>query len=91
MMHRDLYIFFLLPISGIFICSSFVNRVFSKLEQINIPEMGNKKIYISLGASFCYDGEEISFDQLYKEADTAMYTSKKTEGYCATIYQYDEI
>lgn len=53
--------------------------------------MDNKKIYISLGASFCYDGEEISFDQLYKEADTAMYTSKKTEGYCATIYQYDEI
>ena len=26
-----------------------------------------------------------------KQADTAMYTSKKTEGCCATIYQYDEI
>ena len=85
---------FALYIPGLFEkkqADAFVNRVFSKLEQINIPEMDNKKIYISLGASFCYDGEEISFDQLYKEADTAMYTSKKTEGYCATIYQYDEI
>lgn len=85
---------FALYIPGLFEkrqADAFVKRVFSKLEQINIPEMDNKKIYISLGASFCYDGEEISFDQLYKEADTAMYTSKKTEGYCATIYQYDEI
>lgn len=85
---------FALYIPGLFEkkqADTFVKRVFSKLEEINIPEMDNKKIYISLGASFCYDGEETSFDRLYKEADTAMYTSKKTEGYCATIYQYDKI
>ena len=51
---------FALYIPGLFEkkqADAFVKRVFSKLEKINIPEMENKKIYISLGASFCYDGE----------------------------------
>ena len=28
----------------------------------------------------------ITFDQLYRRADTAMYDSKKKQGYSATIY-----
>ena len=39
--------------------------------------MQGKNIEISLGACF-YDGyEEVSFDQLYRKADRAMYQSKK--------------
>lgn len=45
-----------------------------------------KNIEISLGACF-YDGsEKVSFDYLYRNADKAMYQSKKMQGYSATIY-----
>ncbi|MGN1349818.1 MAG: GGDEF domain-containing protein [Anaerovoracaceae bacterium] len=63
----------------------FIKRVFDGLENIRIPEMGDQKIYISLGATFYKDGAP-SFDQLYREADEAMYESKKVEGYHATVY-----
>ena len=49
--------------------------------------MGEQNIYISVGGAICQKGEEITFDQLYREADSAMYASKKTESYCATIYE----
>lgn len=39
--------------------------------------MNGKHILLSLGACF-YDGMDcITFDQLYRRADTAMYDSKK--------------
>ena len=39
-----------------------------------------------IGACF-YDGyEEVSFDQLYRKADRAMYQSKKQKGCSAVIY-----
>lgn len=66
--------------------NDFFSRLFANLETISIPEMGNRKIFVSLGASFCKSGENISFDRLYHEADSAMYKSKKYSGYCATIY-----
>ena len=48
--------------------------------------MQGKSIEISLGACF-YDGyEEVSFDQLYRKADRAMYQSKKKKGCSAVIY-----
>lgn len=48
--------------------------------------MHGKHILLSLGACF-YDGKDgITFDQLYRNADTAMYESKKKQGYSATIY-----
>ena len=48
--------------------------------------MQGKSIEISLGACF-YDGyEEVSFDQLYRKADRAMYQSKKQKGCSAVIY-----
>jgi len=66
--------------------NDFFSRLFANLETISIPEMDNQKIFVSLGASFCRSGENISFDRLYHEADSAMYKSKKYSGYCATIY-----
>ena len=66
--------------------NDFFSRLFANLETIAIPEMNNKKIFVSLGASFCRSDEIISFDKLYHEADSAMYKSKKYDGYCATIY-----
>lgn len=68
----------------------FADRVFGELQKIKIPEMKqNDPIYVSLGAAFCHDKENMTFDQLYRNADSAMYTSKKQTGYCATIFERD--
>lgn len=65
---------------------AFFDRLFSNIEHIDIAEMDGKRILLSLGACF-YDGMEcITFDQLYRRADTAMYDSKKKQGYSATIF-----
>lgn len=64
----------------------FFGRLFENIRKINIAEMQGKQVVISLGACF-YDGREnISFDQLYRKADMAMYQSKKQRDYSATIY-----
>ena len=64
----------------------FFERFFENIQQIDILEMQGKNIEISLGACF-YDGyEEVSFDQLYRKADRAMYQSKKQKGCSAVIY-----
>lgn len=65
----------------------FIKHLFDEFAKIRVSELGENKIYVSLGASFCYKDEEISFDQLYREADKAMYQSKKKSGYSAMIYQ----
>lgn len=65
----------------------FFKRLFDNIKQITISEMQEKHIILSLGACF-YDGKEtLSFDQLYRKADMAMYQSKKQEGYSAVIYE----
>lgn len=64
----------------------FFERFFENIRQIDVIEMQEKSIEISLGACF-YDGyEEVSFDQLYRKADRAMYQSKKKKGCSAVIY-----
>lgn len=65
----------------------FAQRIFNELEKISIPEMKeNDKIYVSFGAAFSTENEPTTFDQLYRNADAAMYNSKKNFGYYATIY-----
>lgn len=66
--------------------NDFFKRIFNNIDEIEISEMGDRKIYVSLGAAICLSGEETSFDQLYRKMDIAMYESKKQDGYCATIY-----
>ena len=68
------------------VAEKFFERLFENIRQIDIIEMRGKSIEISLGACF-YDGyEDISFDQLYRKADRAMYQSKKQKGCSAVIY-----
>ena len=68
------------------LAEAFFDRLFANIEHIDIAEMHGKHILLSLGACF-YDGKDgITFDQLYRNADTAMYESKKKQGYSATIY-----
>ena len=64
----------------------FFERLFYNISQITIAEMKGKQIEISLSDCFCEASEEVSFDQLYRKADRAMYQSKKQKGCSAVIY-----
>ncbi|MGN0817882.1 MAG: GGDEF domain-containing protein [Candidatus Coproplasma sp.] len=65
----------------------FINRFFDNVSKIKIPALGDKIISVSMGADF-YRGKKITFDQLYKNADAAMYESKKQSGSKATVYRH---
>ena len=64
-----------------------INRLFNLIDEIDIPELGERKITISLGAALFSAEDEINFAELYKRADTVAYESKKTVGNCATFYK----
>ena len=63
-----------------------INRLFSFIDKIEIPELGDRKINISLGAAFFKTDDTMSFGELYKHADSVTYESKKVEGNCATFF-----
>lgn len=48
--------------------------------------MADEKASISLGASFYTGDINITFDDLYRQADFVLYESKKTAGSSANIY-----
>ncbi len=64
-----------------------VQRLFASLEATKIEELGERKIYVSLGAAFWNGVEQVSFDELYKRADNSLYDSKKEEGYKVNFYE----
>lgn len=64
-----------------------INRIFGLIDKIDIPELGERKISISLGAAFFSVAENLNFTELYKRADSVAYESKKTFGNCATFYK----
>lgn len=64
----------------------FFERLFENIRWIDIEEMQGKSIEISMGACFYEGTEEVSFDQLYKNADSVMYQSKEKQGCSAMIY-----
>ena len=62
------------------VASLVIDRFFNCLNNIYIPEMDFKKVYVSVGAVF-YDGTQPeTFDDLYKRADALTYRSKAIEG-----------
>lgn len=65
----------------------FFHSFFKSLEEISFPELKGNKISISLGAAFNKGNTNLKFDDLYKQADTALYKSKKIEGFAANIYE----
>ncbi|MGN0812146.1 MAG: GGDEF domain-containing protein [Candidatus Coproplasma sp.] len=67
------------------VAESFFLRFFDNLSKIKIPQLCDRKISVSMGADF-FKGKKISFDSLYKNADMAMYESKKVAGCKGTVY-----
>ena len=64
-----------------------IEKFFDEINKIDIPELGNRKISISLGSAFYKVEENISAAQLYKRADLAAYESKKVRGNFNTFYR----
>lgn len=62
-----------------------INRLFDNINQIKIPELGDRKIEISVGAAFYMDDDSYAFSELYKRADECAYLSKKTPGNFVTF------
>ena len=62
-----------------------VQRLFDRLDAMEIPELRGEKIAVSVGATL-YTGKNVSsFDELYALADSAMYASKKISGNSLTF------
>ena len=64
-----------------------IRRLFREIDDIYIAELGDRKISISLGSAI-FDGvENISFEEIYKRADSGTYESKKVKGNCHTMFK----
>ena len=62
-----------------------IDRFFYNIDLINIPELKDRKICISMGVAFYKPEDDFSFDELYKRADHGTYISKKHEGNYVTF------
>ncbi len=65
----------------------FIENFFDEIDAIEIPELGTRKITVSLGAAFFTVDENFSFAEIYKQADSAAYESKKFTGNHYTFYE----
>jgi diguanylate cyclase (GGDEF)-like protein len=62
-----------------------MDRVFSEISKLDVPELGGTDICVSAGAAFFNEGDKSSFEELYKLADSGVYESKKVEGSALNI------
>lgn len=62
------------------------DRFFDKVDEISIPEIGDRKISISAGAILIDANGDNSFEDLYKKADSCVYDSKDFCGNTVTFY-----
>lgn len=67
-----------------------INRFFRKLSQVDIEEMGERRIVVSLGAAFFDGTSKLTFEQLYHRADEGTYHSKSVVGNAMNFYQGEE-
>ena len=62
------------------IANQIIKRFIANLETIVIPELGDRKITASIGATIIKAGESVAFADKYKLVDEGVYESKKIEG-----------
>lgn len=65
---------------------ALANRLFALIDKIEIPELGERKITISVGAALFRASDNLTFSELYKRADSAAYESKKFAGNRCTFF-----
>lgn len=62
------------------------DEVIGRMQDIRIPELGGRVIHVSMGASF-HRKDDLDFERLYRQADSAMYQSKKIVGSSIVFYK----
>jgi diguanylate cyclase (GGDEF)-like protein len=63
----------------------YSQRLFHAISRIQVADIPDLNVSVSVGAAL-YDGaERINFSELYRRADEKVYVSKKTEGSCLTL------
>ena len=62
-----------------------MSRFFNYVDKINIPALGDRKITLSVGATFYPGTSQDSFEAMYTRADEGTYRSKRQRGNLLTI------
>ena len=62
------------------IANQIISRFIANLEKIVIPELGDRTITASIGATIIPSGTPVSFTEKYKLVDEGVYESKKIDG-----------
>lgn len=62
-------------------------RFYDNLSHVVISDTEGEKITVSAGVAFSPDGDTLSFEELYKNADHCMYESKKTYNNKVTYFE----
>ena len=65
---------------------AMVEKAFDEIKDMDIPELGGKKVCVSAGAAFFKEGNKGTFEDMYKLADSGVYESKKVEGSALKIF-----
>lgn len=65
---------------------AMVEKAFDEIGDMDIPELGGKKVCVSAGAAFFKEGNKGIFEDMYKLADSGVYESKKVEGSALKIF-----
>lgn len=60
------------------------SRITANIDKIYIPELKDRKLYVSMGCSFT-NSKNNKFEVIYNEADGAMYESKLKKGHSRTF------
>ncbi|MCR4617904.1 MAG: diguanylate cyclase [Lachnospiraceae bacterium] len=67
------------------IAKQIIDRFIERVHEIDIPQITDRKIEVSVGAAFLDQTEIKDFESLYKKADSGVYRSKKIEGSFVTF------
>ena len=63
-----------------------IERLLRNIQAIRIPEIGDRSVYVSAGAAFYRGDADITFQEIYEQADGCAYMSKKDAGNAVSYY-----
>lgn len=63
-----------------------IKRFLDRISSISIPDIGDYRISVSLGAAVRLSSDGWDFEDMYRNADSCTYISKKTNGNSYTFY-----
>lgn len=67
--------------------SVYIKRFFDQINHMAIPELGGRKIFVSVGIAVKLPEENMDFETLYHKADSCAYKSKKIDGNAYTFFE----